>query len=185
MLQTGKIVKEFTSKSGKKIILRYPRWEDLDSLLTNINELVREDTYIVANVEKTKDEEIKFLCEVLTNMEKGDEIFLIAEHDSKVIGSTAVTRKSHEGRSLHVGEIGIAVLKEYRGDRIGSEMLSTLVELAKSELHLSLVTLTVFGVNDIAKSLYTNLGFEKVGTIPGELLYKEQYIDHDIMYKKL
>ncbi len=186
MLQTGKIIREFESKSGKKIILRYPKWEDLDAMLEYINILSREDTYLsVGGEEKTKEEEMDFLCGVLKRMEKKDEVFLIAEHEGKLIGITGVNRKTAHKRSRHVGDIGISLIKELRGDGIGKEMLDTLLTLAKSELNLSMVVLTVFGVNDIAKSLYHKQGFEKVGTIPGELLYKEQFVDHDIMYKKL
>src|SRR3989344_3761849 len=185
MLQTGKIIKEFTSKSGKQITIRYPRWEDLDGMLKNINALARENTFIAVSEEKTKEEEMDFLCDTLKKMEKNDEVFLVVESEGKLVGSTGVTRETAHARSRHVGDIGIVVLKEFRGDGIGQELLLTILEQAKNVLNLTLVQLTVFGVNDVAKSLYSKLGFIHAGTIPGALLYKEQFIDHDMMYKKL
>jgi len=36
----------FESKSGKKVLVREPRMEDLDELLNMVNSLVVEDTFI-------------------------------------------------------------------------------------------------------------------------------------------
>jgi len=107
MLQTGKIIKEFTSKSGKQITIRYPRWEDLDGMLKNINALARENTFIAVSEEKTKEEEMDFLCDTLKKMEKNDEVFLVVESEGKLVGSTGVTRETAHARSRHVGDIGI------------------------------------------------------------------------------
>lgn len=52
MFQPGKIVKTFTSKSGKKIVIRYPQWKDLNQLTEYINKLSAEDTFTTFSGEK-------------------------------------------------------------------------------------------------------------------------------------
>jgi hypothetical protein len=47
-LEAGKILKNFTAKDGRNVVLRTPRSEDLDDLLGLINSLVDEkaDIYV-------------------------------------------------------------------------------------------------------------------------------------------
>jgi len=46
MFIPGLIVKKFISKKGKEIIIRYPKWEDLEELTRYANKLSKEDTFV-------------------------------------------------------------------------------------------------------------------------------------------
>lgn len=59
LLKTGIIVKTFTAKDGRAVVLRTPRWEDLDDLLEFINSLVEEGAEIGKNQKATRDEEME------------------------------------------------------------------------------------------------------------------------------
>ncbi|MCJ7469534.1 hypothetical protein MUO74_03410 [Candidatus Bathyarchaeota archaeon] len=54
---SGKIVKSYVAKDGRKVILRTPKWEDLDDMLALINSLVEEKANIIKTVNMTRDEE--------------------------------------------------------------------------------------------------------------------------------
>ena len=41
-LKSGIIVSEFLTKNGNKVILRYPKWEDLDNLVLYWNDIFEE-----------------------------------------------------------------------------------------------------------------------------------------------
>ena len=41
-MKTGQILHRFTAKDGRAIVLRTPRWENLDDLMEHINSLVDE-----------------------------------------------------------------------------------------------------------------------------------------------
>ena len=45
-MKRGETLHRFTAKDGRKVILRTPKWEDLDDLLELINSLVDEDAEI-------------------------------------------------------------------------------------------------------------------------------------------
>jgi hypothetical protein len=40
IMKTGQIIHTFTAKDGREVILRTPKWEDIDDLLELINSLI-------------------------------------------------------------------------------------------------------------------------------------------------
>ena len=46
-MKTDKVIRRFVARDGRTVILRTPRWEDLDDLLEYINSLVDEGADIV------------------------------------------------------------------------------------------------------------------------------------------
>lgn len=55
-MRTEKTVRCFTAKDGRQVVLRTPRWEDLDELLELINSLVSEGAEISRNKKVTRAE---------------------------------------------------------------------------------------------------------------------------------
>jgi len=173
----------FTSKSGKKILVREPRIEDLDEALLFINELVEEDTYILINKKQTEEEEKEYLIGLIKSIENKDKLTLFAFVDGKLIANTGVERQKY--RAEHVGLVGISVKEGYREDGIGTIMLNKLIQEARNTLGLKLLTLTVFSNNPRAKNLYHKVGFKETGVIPKSIYYKGKYIDQIMMFKEL
>ena len=46
IMKTGQIFHTFTAKDGREVILRTPKWEDIDDLLALINSLIDEEADI-------------------------------------------------------------------------------------------------------------------------------------------
>lgn len=176
----GKVVKEFTTKSGKKAIIRYPKWEDLQSMTDLMNDISAEDTFISFSGEQlTIKEEVGYLGSQFVEMELGNVIKLFCEIDGKLVGACDVRRESsRRERTKHVGIFGLMIAKDFRGDGIGGALSQAVIDEAKEKISgLKLIWLHCFAINTAALGLYAKLGFKEVGRIPGEILYKGEYID--------
>ena len=184
----GKIVKKFIAKNGDEVTIRYPLIADIDQLTTYINEISKENTFVSFSGEVVShDEERNFILSYFDAMESMDKLYLLIETNGKIIGSSTIDRDvSHRRRSRHVGIFGLIVKKEFRGMGIGYELSKTIIEEAKVGIPgLKMITLTVFDMNDMAKGLYTKLGFKQFGSLPKSLLYKDEYVDQQMMYLEL
>ncbi len=84
--------------------------------------------------------------------------YIIARIDDKIVGYAGFWSVSGEGQITN-----IAVLKEYRRNKIAYKMLSALIDRAK-ELKLETLSLEVRESNIAAINLYLGMSFEKVGT---------------------
>ena len=181
-MKTGKILKSFTAKDGRDIILRTPKWEDLDGLMEFINSLVEDGANIDCNQKVTREQEADWLGRKLADLEKGTEFSLVAEVDGKVVGNSEITKRG--GYSRHVGGLGIAIKSGYRDIGIGTEMLRTLISQTKM-MGLEMLVLRVFSTNKRAIHVYEKVGFEETGRIPGMIYKNGKIIDEIIMVKKI
>jgi L-amino acid N-acyltransferase YncA len=169
-----RILKEFVAKNGKPVILRKPRWDDLDDLLDFINSLIEEGADIMLETPVTREEETDWLGKRLASIEKGEVIGIVAEVDGKAVANSEVGRRS--GSMSHVGDLGIAVRKDYRRIGIGKKLMKTLIEESK-KVGIKVLVLEVFGSNSAAKTLYTKMGFKDAGRLPKGVFRKGKYID--------
>ena len=120
-LSPGTVLYVFTAKDGREVILRTPKWEDIDDALEFINSLIREEAKILANKEKTREQEINWLAENLKKLEKGQHIFIVAEVGGKMVACCEITPSF--GRMSHLGSLGISIMDGYRGIGIGTDLM--------------------------------------------------------------
>jgi RimJ/RimL family protein N-acetyltransferase len=181
-MKTGEVIREFFAKDGRKVVLRTLKWEDLDDLLGFINSLVEEGANIIRTEKVSREEEIEWLSRVFSRQEKGELFCLAAEVDGRLVANSEIMRGT--GYSNHVGFIGIAIKKGFRGVGIGTEMMKTLEEQAK-KVGLKVLALSVFANNQHAINLYKKVGFVETGRIPKRFFKNGAYIDEIIMTKML
>ncbi len=180
----GKVVKRFKVKN-KSVILRYPKWEDLDDLLDHMNALISEKAKIGKSRKFSKFEEIDFMNSVFKKCELKNMIYLVVESGKNIMGSGNLVREQME-KSRHVGYIGLSLRKQFRDLGVGTELINTLVKLGKKELGLSLFKISLVAGNDRALHVYQNkCGFRVVGQIPGEIDHFGTKMDHLIMVKEV
>ena len=117
-MKTGQVLQEFYARGGRKVILRTPRWEDLDDLLELVNSLVEEGTEISRDKKASRDEEIDWLSGVLARLEGEETFFLVAEVDGRVIAPSDINRQ--RGYDKHVGVVGIVIKGGFRDLSIGT-----------------------------------------------------------------
>ncbi len=181
-MKAGTILREFEARDGRKVTLRTPTWEDLDDMLDFINSLVEEEAMIAADRKQTKEQEVDWLARALSNMEKDKEIRVVAEVDGRMVGQCEVTPRF--GRMSHVGGLGISVKEGYREIGVGQELMRE-VERHAGRLGIEKIMLEVFAINDRAIHVYEKMGYVGVGRIPGDVKYRDEYVDSLVMVKDI
>jgi RimJ/RimL family protein N-acetyltransferase len=181
-MRSGATVAEFSVKDGRKVVLRTPRWEDLDELLGLINSLVEEKAEIVISDKLTREEEADWLASLLVRLEKDQAFFLVAEVDGNVVASSDL----HVGRGTEsrAGNVGIVVKDGFRSMGIGTRMMQAIVKFARKR-GLRVLVLSVFATNERAIHVYGKVGFVKCGRIPGKHFHRGKYVDEIIMAASL
>jgi RimJ/RimL family protein N-acetyltransferase len=178
-MKTGKVIRSLSMRDGREAVLRTPRWEDLDDLLDMINSLVEEKADIARGEKLTREEEAGWLSSVLRRVETGEEFYLVAEVDGKVVANSEISLGTGSF-DTHVGGIGIAIKEGYRDMGLGTEMMRTLIEQAKT-IGLDVLTLCAFATNEKAIHVYEKVGFMKTGAIPRKFLRNGKYVDEVMM----
>lgn len=182
-MKPGTIVKQFTSTKGHEVIIRYPTSADLDQLLTFVNAIIEEDTFVLLSGKPiSHTEEVKFLSETIKKIQANEEVFLVITIEGIISGTAGVRRATL--RRGHVGDPGIMIATQYRNQGIGKILFQTLIGEAQ-KIGIRLLMLCAFENNSKAIHMYESLGFKNVGTVPGALLFKGEYIGEVVMYLPL
>lgn len=179
------IVFKGKSKKGTEFIIRYPSNNDAQALCNYINTLSREKTFIRFQGEQISlDEETKYLNDLLQKIEKRQAILLLVICNDQLSGVCNVNLK--DKTESHEAVLGITLLKKHRQEGIGAILFKIALEEAKKNLSgIKIITLGVFGNNEVAQNLYKKFGFKEFGRLPKGLHYKGEYIDHVYMYKEI
>ena len=127
-LQKGTFYK---AKDGTIILLRYPSKNDSIQLMNLINELVEEHAPIGSNAKVNRKEEEEHVKKAIKEIKEKNRIQFLAEADNNLIGNIQIKRL--HGKSMHVGELGISIKKEYRDRGIGKLMMNQALKYARKE----------------------------------------------------
>lgn len=181
----GKIVFEGTTAKGLNVLLRYPQQGDAQALLDYVNPLSAEQTFILLQGEQlTLEDEQKYLDRELSLMRAGTGVQLLAFVDDMVVGDTEI--QVRPGISEHVGALGIGIAKAYRGQGLGELMMETIINEAMTHLpKVQIITLRVFGNNEVALNLYRKLGFVEYGRLPGGMRHRGSFVDDVHLFKRI
>lgn len=100
-------------------------------------------------------------------------LYVVATDNGRIIGFCAMHTVLDEGHIMN-----LAVLEEFRGQRIGEKLLKKAFEFVPAEV--TCYTLEVRASNASAIKLYTRLGFKRYGLRPG--YYEDTGEDAIIMW---
>ena len=122
-----------------------------------IEEMKENDINGVFEVEKNCFEDYwskdSFRKELSNNLAK----YLVAKIDNKVVGYVGIWFVVDEGHITNV-----AVHEDYRGQKIGDQLIKELVQVCKNNKIISM-TLEVRASNVVAQNLYKKYGFKMAG----------------------
>ena len=140
-----------------------------------ICELIDEKVYIQINKKPTLEWERTWLREMKEKIKSGEAIWLGAWEGKKLIAA-AQAKKGLWNEQDNIG-IGISVLKDYRGKRLGEKLLRKIIKLSKTKLKPKNIYLSVAAPNLPALSLYKKVGFKKFARFPDWAKRGRSYVD--------
>ena len=108
-----------------------------------------------------------------------NDVIFVAKAEGKIVGDASLNRLVR--RMSHRGDLGIAVIKEYWNQGIGSQLMNRILEFAK-ENSFEIIDLQVRRDNLRAIHLYERYGFKKMGTHPAFFEINQEYVPFDYMY---
>jgi len=176
---------EYTLKNGTTVIIRPPKVEDAEGLISLIRTADTETLFLARNpgeFQVTVDKEKRIITDVL---EDSDRTWFVAEYEGKVIGQCSVGLVLSYKRYRHRAGVAFVLLKEYCDFGIGGKMMEECLKWCK-EHNIKQVELDVISNNERAIKMYKGFGFNIVGTIPNALHYEnDTYVDEYLMVKSL
>jgi ribosomal protein S18 acetylase RimI-like enzyme len=148
----------FVTKDGRAVWLRPAVEDDAEAIIRAVDTVAREGRYFLrSRFERDVEQERAFLTETA---EQGN-LFLLALADGLLVGWVTLFRAHQEFRR-HTAELGIGVLRAYRGIGIGGALMDQALRWAAGQ-GLEKVTLGVRAGNERAQALYRKLGFVEEG----------------------
>jgi ribosomal protein S18 acetylase RimI-like enzyme len=150
-----------------------------------INSLIVEEAKILMNKKQTLKDEFAYLDKVTKNMKNKRSVYIVAEHNGKIVGNTSIELNSY--RSNHVAKFAIAILQGYRGIGLGTQLMSEVLQLAKKNINPKpkIIQLEVYANNKPAIALYKKMGFKIVAKMPNQIQWNGKLISEYIMLKYL
>ncbi len=146
------------------------------------NSLVEEDADIQNDRPTSLEDEMKWLSNMIKTVREGALLHIVAEVDERVVGHCHMAPR--RGKMRHIGELGIMILEEFRDIGIGTEMATTMEDMASDEGYESMI-LEVFSTNSRAIHVYERLGYERVGVYKRAVKRDSGYSDIVMMQKIL
>lgn len=166
-------IKQFSQNDLKKI----KKFQDF------INSFIEEEAKITMNKKLSLREEREWMKDVLKKLKSRKGIYLFAECDNKVVGTTFI--RLGEGRNGHVADFGITIRNGYRRIGLGKYLMAENLKSAKKELKPppKIIRLSVFPNNKPAIHLYKKFGFKRVARIPKQIEFQGKLIDEVVMIR--
>ena len=139
------------------IVIQPASLELADSFRQALDVVAREHRYLIFQEAPPVESTRNFIAQVLA---KGWSQFY-AVRGSQVVGWCDVVRDERPGRT-HIGRLGIGILPDYRGRKIGARLLAATVADAFQK-GMTRIELEVFAANARAIALYRKFGFVEEG----------------------
>ena len=175
--------KTLTTRNSHEFTIRTAQPEDAAALLAYIRPVAKETEFFILEPDEfpeTEEEEQEWIQD---HLESPGKILLLAEAGGKIIGNVSFENGPHR-RIAHRGNLGIAVVKDWRVRGVGTALLESLLEWATANPLIEKVCLEVFATNTSAIHLYKKLGFVEEGLRPMDIKFGPgRYVDTVSMYK--
>ncbi len=177
---------KFTLKDGRKAVLRNGRQSDAQGLYDYLLKSAAETHFILREPEDCQrysiEGEEKFIN---GSLENPWQLMLVCEVDGVIAGNCQIDFNG-KVKLHHRANIGIALLKDYWGQGIGSKMFEAMITAAKNFGGVTRLNLDVVEGNDRALALYKKFGFEEVCRFSDSLMLKDgTYLAEIRMTKKI
>ena len=168
-------------KSGREVVLRSSEIEDAPQVNAFVKMILQDATGMVAVPGElpTTDEEHRASIDKFHRTE--NQVFIGAFCDGQLIGNVDFRPRERQ-RLRHVGEFGISVLPDWRGQGLGRLLMDALFEWLGTT-NIEKVVLRARADNEQALELYRRMGFREQGRAPRDIKLEDgTYVDDVSMY---
>jgi RimJ/RimL family protein N-acetyltransferase len=166
------------SKNEKSLLIREAIETDAVAIRDIVNSVAVEKHYIVQ--ERSRED----WDEVIKHLKSNKGLIIVAQDNMHVVGFATLARGRLE-KNKHRADLGIVILKEFRGMGIGTTMMNHMIEWAEKQEGLEKISLTVFSTNKAAINLYRKFGFKIEGVSKKQYKIEGKYVDDITMGKFL
>lgn len=150
---------EFILKDGRRAIIRSPRNEDIDSMLDYLYKSAGETDFVLRYPEECSRYTVEGEKELFERVNSSsNEVMLVCIVDGIVAGNCDITWNNRI-KTGHRAFVGIALLKDYWNQGIGTRFFQELIKIAESNKNLLQIELDFIEGNNRARALYEKMGF--------------------------
>ncbi len=163
----------FTLKDGRNALIRSPRDEDIPGMLEYLRVSAGETEFIVRYPEecdKYTPEDEKKLFDRLNASDS--DAMLVCIVDGKLAGNCHVMW-SKSIKTKHRARIGIALVREFWNQGIGTMMFREMIRIAEENENILQLELEFIEGNTRARALYEKMGFRIAGIRPNAIRLKD------------
>lgn len=146
----------------QEVIVREVLPEDAASLAATLKQLTKETDFITRDEDSPHMSAQEMSIFIEQKAHSFNEICLVAKIADKVVGVLMISAYSHN-RIKHIGDIFLAVLKDYWGYGIGQLLMEAALDWAEHSAVIRKLELTVQQRNAKAVHIYEKFGFEIEG----------------------
>jgi RimJ/RimL family protein N-acetyltransferase len=158
---------------GHRVGLRPIRLDDVDDILTWVNDPAVTRNFADLSKTITREQELAFLQRTLDS--DTERLFAIVDQQGAYLGNAGLHKIYWPARN---GRLGIVLgMPGSRGRGLGVEVLSLLVQLGFSELGLHKLWLIHFASNDRMRHIAGKLGFQEEGVLRDEYFHADGFHD--------
>ncbi|MET3558231.1 RimJ/RimL family protein N-acetyltransferase [Streptococcus rupicaprae] len=147
----------------KEVVFREASQADAASIIAFFNQVGRESDYLIMDENGYQGTEKALAQSLEDSLKLINQLCLLALVDEEVIGMLNI-RAGRQLRIEHIGDVFIAVRKNYWGHGIGHILMEEAVDWAVHSGIIRRLELTVQVRNQRAIALYEQFGFEIEGT---------------------
>jgi L-amino acid N-acyltransferase YncA len=161
-----------------EMVIRSATHQDDEAIWQILEPVVRAgETYTLPR-EMTRSEALAYWCS------PGHEVF-VAEASGAVVGCYYL-RANQQGGGAHVANCGYMTAQDATGRGIARAMCLHSLDVARQRGFRAMQFNFVVSTNERAVRLWTSLGFDTVGRLPGAFLHPALgYVDALVMYRAL
>lgn len=172
-------------KDGQTVCIRTPEVRDADKLVDYLGPLFVDDRYFLSTADEARAWQTpEQQRERIERFRQDDsKLLVISEVNARIVSISHIETPGRK-RNAHVGQIGISILAEYRGLRLGTALMETMIDWAAAHPVIEKLALGVWARNEHAIRLYQKMGFVEEGRKIMEVRYDVgSYDDMVCMYR--
>lgn len=164
---------EFQLKDGRNALIRSPRDEDIQGVLDYLYISAGETDFILRYPEECSQYTPEGEKALFDRVNKSDnEVMLVCLVEGKVAGNCHIAW-SKQLKTRHRASVGIALLKEFWNQGIGTRLFQELIRIAEENEHILQMELDFVEGNSRARALYEKMGFRITGMKPNAIRFKD------------